>query len=112
MVRVAGKDEGKQPRWQARPGGRLHPDLLAYSQTTQEDLPFVVHDLAGSSAHVLGLRKAGLLTRDEAAALLEGLRAVLRDHEAGAFRLDVALEDVHMNVESYLTAALGDTGRK
>src|ERR1051325_7511375 len=112
MVRVAGKDEGKQAVWQARTGGGLHPDLLADSQTTQEDLPFVVHDLAGSSAHVLGLRKAGLLTKDEAAALLEGLRAVLRDHEAGAFRLDVALEDVHMNVESYLTAALGDTGRK
>ena len=102
----------KQAVWQARTGAGIHHDLLAYSQTTQEDLPFVVHDLAGSSAHVLGLRKAGLLTKDEAAALLKGLREVLAAHEAGAFRLAVELEDVHMNIESRLTAELGDTGRK
>lgn len=98
--------------WEARTGGGLHPDLLAYSQTTQEDLPFVVHDLAGSSAHVLGLRKAGLLSKAEAEALLRGLRQILAAHEAGTFRLDVDLEDVHMNIESRLTAELGDTGRK
>jgi argininosuccinate lyase len=97
--------------WEARTGG-IRSDLLAYSQTTQEDLPFVVHDLAGSSAHVLGLRKAGLITRQEATALLDGLRSILASHEAGTFRLDVELEDVHMNIESRLTSELGDTGRK
>jgi len=101
-----------KPFWQARTGSGLHPDLLAYSQTVLEDQPFVVHDLAGSSAHVLGLRRAGLLTVAEAAGLLEGLRAILRDHEAGAFPLDAELEDVHMNIEARLTQHLGDTGRK
>ncbi len=105
------KGEGK-PFWQARTGSGLHPDLLAYSQTIDEDKPFVVHDLAGSSAHVLGLRKAGLLGADEATQLLAGLRAVLAAHEAGTFRLDVELEDVHMNTESRLTVELGDVGRK
>lgn len=100
------------PYWQARTGSGLHPDLLAYSETTQEDLPYVVHDLAGSSAHVLGLHKAGLLQRSEAAALLQGLRAILAAHEAGTFRLDSALEDAHMNVEARLTAELGDVGRR
>ncbi|MEK6976364.1 MAG: argininosuccinate lyase [Candidatus Thermoplasmatota archaeon] len=100
------------PFWQARTGSGLHPDLLAYSQTIDEDRPFIVHDLAGSSAHVLGLRKANLLTKDEATALLQGLRAVLAAHEAGTFRLDADLEDVHMNIESRLTSELGDTGRK
>lgn len=101
-----------KPFWQARTGGGLHPDLLAYSQTIEEDKPFLVHDLAGSSAHVLGLHKAGLLTTSEASALLTGLRAVLSDVESGAFRLDVELEDAHMNIEARLTADLGDTGRK
>ncbi|HUR63360.1 MAG TPA: argininosuccinate lyase [Candidatus Thermoplasmatota archaeon] len=98
--------------WQARTGSGLHPDLLAYSQTIAEDRPFLVHDLAGSSAHVLGLAKAGLLTKEEAKQLLAGLRLVLRDHEAGTFALDVELEDVHMNVEARLTAQLGDVGRR
>ncbi len=100
------------PVWQARTGGGLHPDLLAYSQTVEEDKPFVVHDLAGSSAHVLGLVKAGLLTKPEAKQLLTGLRAILKAHESGTFELQVDLEDVHMNIESRLTAELGDVGRK
>jgi argininosuccinate lyase len=100
------------PFWQARTGSGLHPDLLAYSQTIDEDRPFVVHDLAGSSAHVLGLVKAGLLTKAEARQLLQGLRAILKAHEAGTFALQVELEDVHMNIESRLTAELGDVGRK
>jgi argininosuccinate lyase len=108
---VPGQDKATRV-WEARTGGGLHPDLLAYSQTTVEDLPFVVHDLAGSSAHVLGLRRAGLLTREEAHALLAGLRQILAAHEAGTFRLDVELEDVHMNIESRLTSELGDAGRK
>lgn len=103
---------GSKPFWQARTGGGLHPDLLAYSQTLDEDKPFLIHDLAGSSAHVLGLVKAGLLTKSEAKQLLEGLRAILAAHEAGTFALDVELEDVHMNIESRLTAELGDVGRK
>jgi argininosuccinate lyase len=104
--------QGAAPVWQARTGSGLHPDLLAYSETTKEDLPFVVHDLAGSSAHVLGLVKAGLLTKPEAKQLLTGLRALLKAHEAGTFALPVELEDVHMAIESRLTAELGDVGRK
>lgn len=100
------------PFWQARTGGGLHPDLLAYSQTTTEDIPFLVHDLCGSSAHVLGLAKAGLLSKPEATELLNGLRAIWREHESGRFPLDVELEDVHMNIEARLTADLGDVGRK
>jgi argininosuccinate lyase len=103
---------GPAPFWQSRTGSGLHPDLLAYSQTVDEDRPYLVHDLAGSTAHVLGLRRAGLLTRDEAAELLRGLRRILADFESGALRLDPALEDAHMNVEARLTADLGDVGRK
>ncbi|MFO1533682.1 MAG: argininosuccinate lyase, partial [Thermoplasmatota archaeon] len=100
------------PYWQARTGSGLHPDLLAYSQTVDEDRPFVIHDLAGSSAHVLGLHKARLISRDDAAALLAGLRRLLAAHEAGTFALDVQLEDAHMNIEARLTAELGDVGRR
>lgn len=112
VPRNAPQAASSKPFWQARTGGGLHPDLLAYSQTIDEDKPFLIHDLAGSSAHVLGLVKAGLLTKGEARQLLEGLRGILQAHEAGQFALDVDLEDVHMNIESRLTSELGDVGRK
>jgi argininosuccinate lyase len=106
------KKSGAGPFWQARTGSGLHPDLLAFSQSIEEDRPFFVHDIAGSSAHVLGLAKAELLTASEAKLLLHGLRRALAEHEAGRFGTDVELEDMHMNLEARLIAELHDTGRK
>ncbi|HET6398412.1 MAG TPA: lyase family protein, partial [Candidatus Thermoplasmatota archaeon] len=97
--------------WESRTGG-IHPDLLAYSETTSEDAPYVLPDVAGSIAHVLGLAKAGLLAREEAQRLVEGLQGAARDAEAGRFALQRDLEDVHMNLEARLTAELGDVGKK
>lgn len=98
--------------WEARTGSGLHPDLLAYSETIHEDTPFLVHDLCGSTAHVAGLVRAGLLNKDDASRIILVLRQILRDHNAGAFALDVELEDLHMNIESRLTSDLGDVGRR
>jgi argininosuccinate lyase len=98
--------------WEARTGGGLHPDFQAYSQSIEEDTPFVAHDLAGSIAHVLGLRKAGLVSTAEARSLVDALQSLHREHEAGTFHLDPALEDLHMNIESRLTATLGEAGRR
>ncbi|HLF17213.1 MAG TPA: argininosuccinate lyase [Candidatus Thermoplasmatota archaeon] len=97
--------------WEARTGA-IHPDFLAYSESIADDAPFLVHDLAGSVAHVLGLRKSSLLTDAEATALVAGLQNLWRAAEAGSWNLDPALEDIHMNIEARLTSELGDTGRK
>jgi argininosuccinate lyase len=61
------------------------------------------HDIAGSMAHATMLREAGLLTRRELRAIIEGLEAIGKEIEAGRFRWQPELEDVHMNIESALT---------
>jgi argininosuccinate lyase len=101
-----------QPYWQARTGSGIHPDLAAYSQSIEDDRPYLVHDLAGSTAHVAGLHRAALLSRDDAVRLIHGLRRIHEEHEAGTLRLDPDLEDIHMNLEAALTADLGDVGRR
>jgi len=60
-------------------------------------------DIAGSLAHAAMLRKVGLLSRREHAALRRGLQAIARDIAAGRFRWQTELEDVHMNIEAALT---------
>ena len=97
--------------WEARTG-TIAADFLAYSQSIEDDAPFVASDLAGSVAHVAGLHHAGLLTSPEARQLVEGLQSLHRQWEAGSFRLDATLEDGHMNIEANLTASLGDVGRR
>lgn len=100
-----------KPVWAARTG-QASDAFLAYSETVQEDLPYLVHDLCGSIAHVQGLHHVGLLNDAEAVALTEGLQDVYAQFQAGTMSLDPALEDVHMNIEAKLTEPLGDVGKK
>ncbi len=98
--------------WSARTGTGLDKAFQAFSSSIQEDAAFLQHDLIGSIAHVRGLAHAGLLTPEECNDLVNALQALLASSKDGSFTLDPDLEDVHMNIESAITAQLGDTGRK
>lgn len=76
------------------------------------DLRFAFHDVIGSAAHVRAQLHAGLLTREEAEALLAGLSGVLEEIEADAFVVSPDQEDVHTAVESLLTARIGPLAGK
>jgi len=69
-------------------------------------------DIAGSKAHARGLARAGILTGEEAAALVAGLDQVAAEIEQGKFVWDPAREDVHMNIEARLTEVVGPVGGK
>ncbi|MFT5988121.1 MAG: argininosuccinate lyase [Marinobacter psychrophilus] len=70
------------------------------------------HDITGSIAHATMLAAVGVLTNEERDTILEGLKAVKADIEAGTFQWSVSLEDVHMNIEARLTDRIGVTGKK
>ncbi|BES69618.1 argininosuccinate lyase [Marinobacter nanhaiticus D15-8W] len=70
------------------------------------------HDITGSIAHATMLAKVGVLTGDERDQIVEGLKVVKAEIEAGEFQWSVSLEDVHMNVEKSLTDRIGITGKK
>src|SRR5690606_34506356 len=60
-------------------------------------------DIAGSKAHAAMLCHVGLLSAADRDAIHAGLDEILGEIQAGKFRWDVALEDVHMNIEQALT---------
>ena len=70
------------------------------------------HDITGSIAHATMLAEVGVLTADERDQIIEGLKGVKADIEAGNFQWSVSLEDVHMNIEARLTDRIGITGKK
>lgn len=70
------------------------------------------HDIQGSIAHATMLSEVGVLSKDEGRTIVDGLKAVAADIEAGQLQWSVALEDVHMNVEAALTAKIGPVGKK
>jgi argininosuccinate lyase len=70
------------------------------------------HDIRGSIAHAEMLAHVGVLTARERDAIVKGLTEIEAEIDAGQFHWSVELEDVHMNIESRLTARLGETGKK
>ena len=85
---------------------RNQPDPVAekFGRSVHFDQRLARHDLEGSRAHAAVLAKAGILSRQEAAAIRKGLDRIEREIAQGKFRWREALEDVHMNIEAALTA--------
>src|SRR3954453_21502465 len=69
-------------------------------------------DIRGSRAHAAMLAKIGLLSADDEHAIAQGLDAIAAEIEAGRFAFDVALEDIHMNIEARLTDRIGEAGKR
>jgi len=64
-------------------------------------------DIRGSKAHAHMLAEAGIITKSDAREIAKGLDHIRSEIEAGTFEFSVALEDVHMNVESRLKTLIG-----
>ena len=76
------------------------------------DLYLARYDVLGSMEHITMLESIGLLGKDEQPVLLEELRRIHADIEAGRFIIEEGVEDVHSQVELLLTRKLGDVGKK
>ena len=69
-------------------------------------------DIEGSMAHAAMLGRTGVITPEESAAIIDGLKTILRDIEENKVALTTENEDIHMNVERLLTERIGDTGKR
>lgn len=69
-------------------------------------------DIQGSMAHAAMLARQGIITPAESEQIVAGLEAVRQELESGQAEFTVEAEDVHMNIETLLTAKIGDLGKK
>ena len=86
--------------------------VAEFTASVQFDQRFYKQDIAGSIAHATMLAKVGVLTHAERDDIIQGLNTIQAEIEAGNFEWRIDLEDVHMNIESRLTARIGITGKK
>lgn len=105
-----------QPSTNALWGGRFDEAVDAFVQAFTASVTFdqrmYAQDIAGSIAHATMLAKVGVLTSDERDIIIAGLTSVKARIESGQFDWQIAREDVHMNIESELTDAIGYVGKK
>ncbi|MGH9078295.1 MAG: argininosuccinate lyase, partial [Acidimicrobiales bacterium] len=96
--------------WAERFGGGPAAELLEYTASLAYDQRLAVDDVAGSSAHVRGLLRVGLLSEADAAILLAALERVLEELAAGTFAFRPDDEDIHTAVERRVTEMAGAAG--
>jgi argininosuccinate lyase len=77
--------------------------MLQFSESVSFDQRLAPFDIAGSRAHSAMLAHVGLITAQERDAIHSGLDAIGAEIQAGKFKWDTKLEDVHMNIEQALT---------
>ena len=59
-----------------------------------------------------GRTSPGIIKEHEAEKIIDGLKAILADIEAGQVEFSLENEDIHMNIETILTQRIGDTGKR
>ena len=83
-----------------------------FTQSVSYDQRLAHYDIMGSMAHACMLARAGVLTQRECNSIIAGLQHIEQDIIKQKFVWDMALEDVHMNIEAALIARIGDAGKK
>ena len=97
-------------------GGRFEAGLAQWVEEFGASISFdqklAEFDLKGSIAHVTMLGEKGIISQEDAATIKAGLEDLLEEYKAGQLKFDVSNEDIHMNMESLLTAKIGPVAGK
>ena len=97
-------------------GGRFGKETDALANDFQSSISFdqrlYRQDIQGSIAHASMLAGCGVISQADADAIVQGLEGILADIEAGNVTFSSENEDIHMNLETLLTARIGDAGKR
>jgi len=103
--------DGTQP-WSGRFSEPVAELVKRFTASVGFDRRLAAFDIDGSLAHAKMLRAADILSAADLTAIEQGLAQIRAEISAGTFAWSVDLEDVHMNIESRLTALAGDAGKR
>ncbi|MCP3672044.1 MAG: argininosuccinate lyase [Gammaproteobacteria bacterium] len=98
--------------WSGRFNQPTDAFVEAFTASVEFDQRLYQYDIQGSIAHAKMLAQQAILTQPECDVIILGLEQIQQRIEQGGFEWSVELEDVHMNIESALTNAIGDAGKK
>jgi argininosuccinate lyase len=97
-------------------GGRFSDSADAFAEafgaSISFDQLFAPYDIQGSIAHATMLGETGIVSTDESNQLVAGLKKILMRWEKGELEFRLSDEDIHMNIERYLTEEIGPVAGK
>ena len=98
--------------WAGRFGKETDLEVNDFNSSISFDCRLYKEDITGSMAHAAMLGKQGIIAEEEADKILEGLKGILKEIEAGKIQFSAEYEDIHMAMEQILTERIGDAGKR
>ena len=98
--------------WGGRFSGKLDPAAWRLNASLPFDKRMATQDVDGSIAWAGGLARAGVLSDEEAAGIIAGLRTLRAEFESEVFLYSEADEDIHSAVERRLGELIGPLAGK
>ncbi|MCR4727896.1 MAG: argininosuccinate lyase [Lachnospiraceae bacterium] len=97
-------------------GGRFTKEtdkkVYDFNASIKFDKRLMEMDCTGSIAHATMLKRCGIITAEEATAIVDGLMSVRDDVLNGNLIIDDSFEDIHSFMEAKLIERIGDAGKK
>ncbi len=97
-------------------GGRFKSgtDRVAYefNASITFDSRMYKEDIEGSIAHATMLGEQGIISKEDADSIIDGLKGILADIESGKLEIGSQYEDIHSFNEAVLTDRIGDAGKR
>ncbi|MBQ9273137.1 MAG: argininosuccinate lyase, partial [Mogibacterium sp.] len=97
--------------WAGRTAGTTANLVDEINSSIAVDRRLYKRDIAGSIAHAKMMANQGIIGKDEADAIIKGLKGIEKDITSGKLQIDPTAEDIHMFVETVLTQRIGETGK-
>ena len=98
--------------WSGRFNEPVSELVKKYTGSIDFDKRLAKWDIDGSLAHAEMLKRVGVLSEQDLAAIQQGMAEIIADIKSGNIEWSLDLEDVHMNIERRLTDKIGDAGKR
>lgn len=98
--------------WQGRFKKSLSKTTNDFNSSISFDSRMFREDIQGSIAHATMLGETGIIKKEEALHIVEGLKGILEDLLSGKLHFDMECEDIHTFIEGELTKRIGDDGKR
>ena len=98
--------------WDGRFSKALDSRVNDFNSSIRFDCRMYREDITGSIAHATMLGRCGIIEQSEAELIVKTLGEILADIDEGRLDFDPEAEDIHMFIESVLTARIGETGKR
>ena len=104
--------DNKDQAWSARFAEPVAELVQRYTASVDFDKRMALVDIQGSLAHAEMLAAQKIISAQDYADIQKGMTQILSEMKDGSFTWELALEDVHLNIEARLTKLVGDAGKR